>query len=108
MHCHARRAIVSEVEGTLTSIYSTHGQGAWKSKLMVKDAIADITLQQVLTRAKDFDVIATLNLNGARRVVCARVCGRAGVCGLRRCVWARHVRSLPAPPRQPRARPTAR
>jgi isocitrate dehydrogenase len=33
-------------------------------KLLVKDAIADITLQQVLTRAKDFDVIATLNLNG--------------------------------------------
>jgi isocitrate dehydrogenase len=33
-------------------------------KVLVKDAIADITLQQVLTRAKDFDVIATLNLNG--------------------------------------------
>jgi isocitrate dehydrogenase len=33
-------------------------------KILVKDAIADITLQQVLTRAKDFDVIATLNLNG--------------------------------------------
>ena len=31
---------------------------------MVKDAIADITLQQVLTRPEDFDVIATLNLNG--------------------------------------------
>jgi isocitrate dehydrogenase len=33
-------------------------------KLLIKDAIADITLQQVLTRPKDFDVIATLNLNG--------------------------------------------
>jgi isocitrate dehydrogenase len=33
-------------------------------KLLVKDAIADITLQQVLTRPKEFDVIATLNLNG--------------------------------------------
>jgi isocitrate dehydrogenase len=33
-------------------------------KLLVKDAIADITLQQVLTRPEDFDVIATLNLNG--------------------------------------------
>jgi len=32
--------------------------------LVVKDAIADITLQQVLTRPTDFDVIATLNLNG--------------------------------------------
>jgi isocitrate dehydrogenase len=33
-------------------------------KLLIKDAIADITLQQVLTRPEDFDVIATLNLNG--------------------------------------------
>ncbi|RJE91102.1 NADP-dependent isocitrate dehydrogenase [Paenibacillus sp. 1011MAR3C5] len=33
-------------------------------KLIVKDAIADIALQQVLTRPTDFDVIATLNLNG--------------------------------------------
>jgi len=32
--------------------------------IMIKDAIADITLQQVLTRPEDFDVIATLNLNG--------------------------------------------
>jgi isocitrate dehydrogenase len=35
-----------------------------KGKIIVKDAIADITLQQVLTRPKEFDVIATLNLNG--------------------------------------------
>ena len=33
-------------------------------KLLVKDAIADITLQQILTRPDEFDVIATLNLNG--------------------------------------------
>ena len=33
-------------------------------KLLVKDTIADITLQQVLTRPDDFDVIATTNLNG--------------------------------------------
>ena len=33
-------------------------------KVLIKDAIADITLQQVLTRPKEFDVIATLNLNG--------------------------------------------
>jgi isocitrate dehydrogenase len=33
-------------------------------RVLIKDAIADITLQQVLTRAKEFDVIATLNLNG--------------------------------------------
>ncbi len=33
-------------------------------KILVKDSIADIALQQVLTRPEDFDVIATLNLNG--------------------------------------------
>ena len=33
-------------------------------KILIKDAIADITLQQVLTRPDEFDVIATLNLNG--------------------------------------------
>ena len=35
-----------------------------KGQLLVKDSIADITLQQVLTRPDDFDVIATMNLNG--------------------------------------------
>ncbi|HEX4377839.1 MAG TPA: NADP-dependent isocitrate dehydrogenase [Steroidobacteraceae bacterium] len=33
-------------------------------KVLIKDAIADITLQQVITRADDFDVVATMNLNG--------------------------------------------
>lgn len=35
-----------------------------QGRILIKDAIADITLQQVLTRPEDFDVIATLNLNG--------------------------------------------
>jgi len=35
-----------------------------QGKVLVKDAIADITLQQVLTRPREFDVIATMNLNG--------------------------------------------
>jgi isocitrate dehydrogenase len=35
-----------------------------KGKILIKDAIADITLQQVLTRPDEFDVIATMNLNG--------------------------------------------
>jgi isocitrate dehydrogenase len=38
--------------------------GKPEGKLLVKDAIADITLQQVLTRPAEFDVIATMNLNG--------------------------------------------
>ncbi len=35
-----------------------------QGKVVIKDSIADITLQQVLTRPEEFDVIATLNLNG--------------------------------------------
>jgi isocitrate dehydrogenase len=33
-------------------------------RLLIKDAIADVTFQQALTRASEFDVIATMNLNG--------------------------------------------
>jgi isocitrate dehydrogenase len=53
----------AEVEAA-AALKATHGDGKWKKLLRVKDSIADITLQQVLTRPKDFDVIATLNLNG--------------------------------------------
>ena len=55
--------IRAEVEQTL-KLMPTHGKGQWKKKLLIKDSIADITLQQVLTRPDEFDVIATLNLNG--------------------------------------------
>ena len=55
--------IRAEIE-TALKLMPTHGGGKWKKKLMVKDSIADITLQQVLTRPEEFDVIATLNLNG--------------------------------------------
>jgi isocitrate dehydrogenase len=58
-----KKRVVAEVEAALR-LWPTHGQGKWKSLLLVKDTIADITLQQVLTRPRDFDVIATLNLNG--------------------------------------------
>ncbi len=56
--------IVKEVESVLASLWSTHGDQKWKKMLLIKDSIADITLQQVLTRPKDFDVIACMNLNG--------------------------------------------
>src|SRR5256712_6616038 len=49
---------------TALALWPTHGDGKWKQKLLVRDAIADITLQQVLTRPRDFDVVATPNLNG--------------------------------------------
>ena len=56
-------SVRKEVEAAL-ALWATHGDGKWKKLLMVRDSIADITLQQVLTRPKDFDVIATPNLNG--------------------------------------------
>jgi len=52
-----------EVEAAL-ALWPTHGNGKWKSKLLIKDSIADVTLQFVLIRPKDYDVIATMNLNG--------------------------------------------
>jgi len=58
-----QKNIMEEVEDAL-NLWSTHGEGKWKSKLLIKDSIADVTLQFVLIRPKDYDVIATMNLNG--------------------------------------------
>jgi isocitrate dehydrogenase len=58
-----RAELVAEVNTTL-ALLPTHGNGQWKTKVLIKDSIADITLQQVLTRPKEFEVIATPNLNG--------------------------------------------
>ena len=55
--------ICGEVEEAI-KLMPTHGNGKWKKLLMIKDTIADITLQQVLTRAKEFDVVACMNLEG--------------------------------------------
>ncbi|HEX5807402.1 MAG TPA: NADP-dependent isocitrate dehydrogenase [Anaerolineales bacterium] len=55
--------IKAEVEEEL-KLWDTHGDGKWKSKLLIKDSIADVTLQFVLIRPRDYDVIATMNLNG--------------------------------------------
>src|SRR6266571_1740283 len=55
--------IKKEVEAAL-KLWATHGDGKWKAKLLLKDSIADVTLQFVLIRPKDYDVIATMNLNG--------------------------------------------
>ena len=48
----------------LDTIYATHGHGQWKKKLMVNDRIADSIFQQVVTRADEYAVFATPNLNG--------------------------------------------
>ena len=53
-----------EGEGRSCRQRRAEGRAQGRDAVLVKDAIADITLQQVLTRPEDFDVIATLNLNG--------------------------------------------
>jgi isocitrate dehydrogenase len=60
----AQQATVREEVDVALALWSTHGDGKWKRKLLIRDAIADITLQQILTRPRDFDVVATMNLNG--------------------------------------------
>jgi isocitrate dehydrogenase len=55
--------IKREVEEAL-KLWDTHGDGKWNKKLLIKDSIADVSLQFTLIRPRDYDVIATLNLNG--------------------------------------------
>jgi isocitrate dehydrogenase len=59
-----RQSIYQEVRDVLGAIYATHGKGAWKQKLMINDRIADSIFQQVVTRADEYSVLATSNLNG--------------------------------------------
>src|SRR5512146_956096 len=59
-----REDIYKEVRACLDSIYTTHGNGQWKKKLMVNDRIADSIFQQVVTRADEYEVLATPNLHG--------------------------------------------
>ena len=59
-----RQSVYREVRDVLDRIYASHGKGAWKSKLMVNDRIADSIFQQVVTRADEYAVLATPNLNG--------------------------------------------
>ena len=59
-----RKQIYAEVKRVLDAIYTSHGKGAWKKKLMVNDRIADSIFQQVVTRPDEYAVLATPNLNG--------------------------------------------
>ncbi len=59
-----RRAVEQDVKEVLDRIYATHGKGQWKKKIMVNDRIADSIFQQVVTRADEYSVLATPNLNG--------------------------------------------
>jgi isocitrate dehydrogenase len=59
-----RQSVYKEVKSVLDAIYTTHGKGAWKRKFMINDRIADSIFQQVVTRADEYSVLATPNLNG--------------------------------------------
>jgi isocitrate dehydrogenase len=59
-----RKSVYREVKDVLDTIYKTHGNGAWKKKVMINDRIADSIFQQVVTRADEYTVLATPNLNG--------------------------------------------
>jgi isocitrate dehydrogenase len=59
-----RQSVEKEVKDVLDAIYATHGNGTWKKKLMINDRIADSIFQQVVTRADEYSVLATPNLNG--------------------------------------------
>jgi len=56
--------LIKEVNSIIKELYASCGDGQYKNRLLIKDVIADIALQQVLTRPTDFDVIASMNLNG--------------------------------------------
>ncbi len=57
-------AVSSEVKSVLGAIGKSHGNGAWKSKILVNDRIADSIFQQIIIRPADYSILATTNLNG--------------------------------------------
>ncbi|HJX83637.1 MAG TPA: NADP-dependent isocitrate dehydrogenase, partial [Candidatus Angelobacter sp.] len=59
-----RQELYAEVKGVLDAIGQSHGNGAWKKKIMVNDRIADSIFQQVIIRPAEYDILATPNLNG--------------------------------------------
>jgi isocitrate dehydrogenase len=59
-----RAGIIQEISDTVAAIGATHGNGAWRAKLLIKDRIADSIFQQILIRPDEYDVVATPNLNG--------------------------------------------
>jgi isocitrate dehydrogenase len=59
-----RDSVYEEIEGVLRTIGPSHGNGVWKSKLLINDRIADSIFQQIILRPEDYSVLATTNLNG--------------------------------------------
>jgi len=59
-----KQQVYQEVKQCLETIYKTHGKGQWKNKVLINDRIADSMLQQILTRADEYQMVCTPNLNG--------------------------------------------
>jgi isocitrate dehydrogenase len=59
-----RDSVCAEVKAVLDAIGLTHGNGLWKSKVLINDRIADSIFQQLIIRPEDYSVLATTNLNG--------------------------------------------
>jgi len=59
-----RDSICAEVKAVLDSSGKSHGHGAWKSKVLINDRIADSIFQQIIIRPADYSVLAAPNLNG--------------------------------------------
>jgi isocitrate dehydrogenase len=59
-----RDELYAEIKSVLDSIGQSHGNGAWKSKILVNDRIADSIFQQIIIRPSDYSILATTNLNG--------------------------------------------
>lgn len=59
-----RAQVCEEVKRVLDSIWTTHGNGQWRDKVLVNDRIADNIFQQIQTRPEEYSILATMNLNG--------------------------------------------
>jgi isocitrate dehydrogenase len=59
-----RQELYREVKQTIESLWTSHGKGQWKHKLLINDRIADSIFQQVIIRPEEYSVLATPNLNG--------------------------------------------
>ncbi len=59
-----RNDVIAEINHTIAAIGQSHGNGAWKGKLLIQDRIADSMFQQILIRPDEYSVVATPNLNG--------------------------------------------
>ena len=59
-----RDSLYAEIKSVIDTIGKSHGNGAWKSNILINDRIADSIFQQIIIRPEDYSVLATTNLNG--------------------------------------------